>query len=71
MPKRERPRLGAKSWIVVYIVAALVFALIMLWFATARRKRGPVNVHNGASDLDIVEGYSDETLLLRPELRAA
>jgi hypothetical protein len=55
-------RISAKVWLIVYIVAVVIFALIMLWIATSKGKKVHVNTHNGAHKLDIVEGFTQEPL---------
>jgi hypothetical protein len=59
-PAAAQPRrMGARGWLVVYIVAALVFALIMVWITTSKPKNPHVRVAAGSGRLEIVDGYMD------------
>ena len=51
---------------VIYITAALLFALIILWMATSKKQKREVNVHNGSHRLQIVEGFTDTIQVSNP-----
>lgn len=59
-PDRKKSGLTSRSWLIIYVVAALIFAIIMFWIATSRGKKVKVNIHNGSHKLDIVEGFEEE-----------
>jgi hypothetical protein len=52
-------KMSARGWMIVYITAAIILGLIILWMATSDPPRRDFNTNNGASSLKIVEGYND------------
>lgn len=52
--------MSSNTWLIIYVVVALVFALIMVWFATSKGRKVHVNVHNGSHKLDIIDGFGED-----------
>jgi TRAP-type C4-dicarboxylate transport system permease small subunit len=61
MAGQFRPR----SWLIVYVVAILLFSFIMLWFATSMNTNNTnwaIPANNTSGKIAIVEGISDSKL---------
>lgn len=54
----------SKTWLIIYVIAALTFAIILFWIMTSRGKKVHVNIHNGSHKLDIVEGFGEDEPML-------
>ena len=52
--------MGPRSWLIVYIIAILLFSFIMLWFATSTKAPQFIPTESGPNKITVVEGFTSK-----------